>query len=264
MSERAADFARAEALLRARGGELGRPLHWLRETTSTNDEAKQAAKLGAPHGATWVADAQTAGRGRQGRGWISAEGENLLFSVLLRVTCPPARLPPLALVAGLAARDAIAAAAPSALVRIKWPNDVVVGEERAKIAGVLVEATLSGAKVEALIVGIGINVHTRDFPEAIADRATSVARLGGAADRATILADVLAGLERDIPLAAARGLASVLPRLIASDALRGEAVGSEAGEGTAEGIDADGRLLVRGADGIVARWGAGEVHLRKR
>jgi BirA family biotin operon repressor/biotin-[acetyl-CoA-carboxylase] ligase len=260
------DLARAAELIAARGGELGRPLHILAETTSTNDEAKRAAKEGAPHGATWVAEAQTAGRGRQGRTWVSPRGENLLFSVLARVACTPARLPPLALVAGLAARDAIARAAPEADVRIKWPNDVVVGPSRRKVAGVLVEAAISGGKVDAIVVGIGINVHTRDFPEDIASRASSVALIASRPpDRAEILADAIAALDRDLALAAARGLGLLHARLTAADALRGARVRSESGagfdEGIAEGIDVDGRLLVRRDDGVLTRWAAGEVHL---
>jgi BirA family biotin operon repressor/biotin-[acetyl-CoA-carboxylase] ligase len=256
------DLARAEALIAERGIALGRPLHLLAETTSTNDEAKGAAKAGAPHGSTWVAESQTAGRGRQGRTWVSPRGENLLFSVLLRVSCPPARLPPLALVAGLAVRDAIARAAPGKDVGIKWPNDVVVGRGRKKVAGVLVEATLQGSLVEAVIVGIGINVHTRDFPEELAPRATSVTLVADSPpDRGAILADVLAALDRDCELVAARGLGLVHARLTAADALRSEQVTSDSGAGTAEGIDVDGRLLVRTAEGILTRWGAGEVHL---
>jgi BirA family biotin operon repressor/biotin-[acetyl-CoA-carboxylase] ligase len=254
------DLARAGELIAERGIALGRPLHLLAETTSTNDEAKRAAKAGAPHGATWVTESQTAGRGRQGRTWVSPRGENLLFSVLLRVRCPPARLPPLALVAGLAVRDAIARAAPGSDVGIKWPNDVVVA--RKKVAGVLVEATLQGSVVEAVIVGIGINVHTREFPEAIAERATSVALLAHTpVDRGALLADVLAGLDRDGELVAARGLGLVHARLSSADTLRGERVASDSGTGTAEGIDVDGRLLVRTDEGILTRWGAGEVHL---
>jgi BirA family biotin operon repressor/biotin-[acetyl-CoA-carboxylase] ligase len=246
----------------ARGCRLGRPLTILDETTSTNDEAKRGAKAGDPHGAVWVAEAQTAGRGRQGRAWLSARGENLLFSVLARVACPASRLPPLALVAGLAVRDAVARAAPGRDVRIKWPNDVLVDGK--KLAGVLVEATLAGSRVDAVIVGIGINVHARAFPEEIAERATSVAleaaRCGAAPpDRGDVLVDVLAGLDRDLELCAARGLGLVHARLAAADALRGERVRGEAGEGIAEGIDADGRLLVRADDGVLARWSTGEV-----
>ena len=259
------DLAAAALRIAAQGLTLGRPLHLLAETASTNDDAKSAARVGAPHGSTWVAESQTAGRGRQGRSWVSPPGENLLFSVLARVSCPVVRLPTLALVAGLAACDAVARAAPEARVQIKWPNDVVVISEEGtarKVAGVLVEAILRGKNVEALIVGIGINVHAREFPEEIEHRATSIARIAASPpDRAEVLVDVLAGLQRDLELVAARGLGMVHTRLARADALAGAVVSSESGEGVAEGIDLDGRLLVRRPDGILARWGAGEVHL---
>ena len=255
----------ADAIAR-RGGALGRPLHVLEETTSTNDEAKRAAKSGAAHGATWIAETQTAGRGRQGRAWISPRGENLLFSVLLRIACVPSRLPQLALVAGLAVRDAVARAAPEAHVRIKWPNDVVVGEDRRKIAGVLMETTMLGSNVDAVVVGVGINVHARAFPTQLEGHATSVALVSSGSSappsRAEILADVLMALDRDVALVAARGLGLVHARLTAADALRGESVRTDDdAEGRAEGIDLEGRLLVRRNDGTLARWQAGEVHL---
>jgi BirA family biotin operon repressor/biotin-[acetyl-CoA-carboxylase] ligase len=239
---------------------LGQPMHVLAVTTSTNDEAKRAAKEGAPHGSTWVAEQQTAGRGRQGRAWESPPGENLLFSVLLRVTCPPSRIPPLALVAGLAVRDAVARAAPGVDVRIKWPNDVLV--EGKKIAGVLVEAVTMGSRVEAVIVGIGLNVHTRVFPDELAARATSVALVAkDPPQRDELLADVLANLERDVEVVVGRGLGPLRSRLMTADGLNGRLVKSDAGdEGVAEGIDDEGRLLVRREDGVVTRWGAGEVH----
>jgi len=171
----ASDLERAPALVAERGSALGLPMHLLASTTSTNDEAKHAAKDGAPGGSTWVAEQQTAGRGRQGRAWVSPRGENLLFSVLVRVTCPPSRLPPIALAAGLAVRDALVLAAPEAAPKIKWPNDVLIDEK--KVAGVLVEAVTAGSRVQAVVIGVGINVHTRDFPADIADRATSLAPL---------------------------------------------------------------------------------------
>ncbi len=258
------DLARAAEAIAARGGELGRPLHLLGETTSTNDVAKRAAKEGAPHGSTWVAESQQEGRGRQGRRWHAVPGESLLLSVLVRVRCAPARVPPLALVAGLAARDAVARAAPRADVRIKWPNDVVAVEadRLEKVAGVLVETTLTGRRIEAVVIGIGINVHTRTFPEELAGQARSVAQLASEPpDRAEILADVLHGLDRDLGLVAARGLGPVHARLTAADALRGRRVKGDEAEGVADGLDLDGRLRVRLPDGRVVRWSAGEVHL---
>jgi BirA family biotin operon repressor/biotin-[acetyl-CoA-carboxylase] ligase len=146
-------------------------------------------------------------------------------------------------------------------VRTKWPNDVLVGER--KIAGVLVEAITAGSRVEAVVVGFGVNVHTRDFPPEIADRATSVALVASEPpDRGAILADVLAALDHDLHIVVARGLGLVRARLEAADALRGRRVRSDAGdEGVASGVDDDGRLLVVRDGGVVARWTAGEVHL---
>jgi BirA family biotin operon repressor/biotin-[acetyl-CoA-carboxylase] ligase len=254
------DLEHAEALVRERGSTLGVPLYLLATTTSTNDEAKRAAKAGAPHGATWVAEEQTLGRGRQNRTWTSVRGESVLFSTLARVSCPPSRLPTLAIAAGLAVREAIARAAPEASPTVKWPNDVLVHGR--KIAGVLVEAVTIGSRVDAMVVGIGINVHTRSFPAEIADRATSVALIAREVpDRGVVLADVLAQLDRDLGIVAARGLGLLRARLDAADALRDARVRSDTGDtGVASGIDDDGRLLVR-RDGVLTRWSAGEVHV---
>ncbi|HSQ62828.1 MAG TPA: hypothetical protein VLM85_06420, partial [Polyangiaceae bacterium] len=134
-----------------------------------------------------------------------------------------------------------------------------------KVAGVLVEAVLTGSRVEAIVVGIGLNVHTRSFPEEIAGTATSVALVGGAGtnppDRATVLADVLEGLDRDVAHVAARGVGLVHARLRSADVLLGAAIRTESVSGTAEGIDLDGRLCVRATDGALVRVASGEVHL---
>jgi BirA family biotin operon repressor/biotin-[acetyl-CoA-carboxylase] ligase len=255
------DLLRAPALVAERGCELGKPMQVLGFTSSTNDLARRAAKEGAPHGAAWVAEQQSAGRGRQGRAWESSFGENLLFSVLLRVACPPSRLPPLALAAGLAVRDAVSRAAPGADVRIKWPNDVLVGGR--KLAGILVEAITMGSRVEAVVVGVGINVLSRSFPEDLEGRATSVALVAtDPPDRAALLADVLATLDADAHIVVGRGLGLLRPRLEAADGLRGLRVRSDDGDqGIASGIDDEGRLLVKRDDGVLTRWNAGEVHL---
>ena len=283
------DLAHASEAIASRGCALGVPLAIAEETTSTNDDAKRGARDGAPHGAVWLAESQTSGRGRQGRAWLSARGENLLFSVLLRLRCAPARVPPVSLACGLAVRDAVARALGSAAdgdVLVKWPNDVLVRSPRdgvlRKVAGVLVESALSGAKVEYVVVGIGINVLVRSLPDEVAGIATSIAlerdaRGGGGGaggggaelDRAEILADVLAQLDRDAEHVAHKGLGLVHARLTRHDALAGKQVESvaengSAGElrGVASGIDLDGRLLVRGADGVITRVSSGELRLR--
>lgn len=262
MRERVAhDLKDAARVIAAKGCMLGVPLEIMDETSSTNDVAKRAAKLGAPHGALWLAESQLAGRGRQGRSWIGVPGESLMFSVLVRLTCPSSRLPLLALASGLAVRDAIARAAPGADVRVKWPNDVLVGGR--KVAGILVETADTSSKSPALVVGIGVNVFTRNFPDELATRATSVAFV--AADpptRVAILADILEGLDRDLTFVAARGLGMIHARMTAADALRDRPVRTDDGtEGVARGIDLEGRLRVERKDGTVVTLVAGEVHL---
>lgn len=204
------------------------------ETTSTNDEAKQGARAGAAHGTVWVAERQTAGRGRQGRVWLSEGG--LTFSVLLRLEGPTQNLPLVGLAAGLAVADAI----PNA--KVKWPNDVLVGGK--KVAGILSE-TSDGA----LIVGIGINVGTH--PEGM--NATSI----DSDDRDALLSEILSSLLRDAPLVAKNGVAPIHARLTEADALRGKPIRTDEGiEGIAEGIDDEGRLIVG-----TRRLAYGEVHL---
>lgn len=150
---------------------IGVPLHRLRETTSTNDEAKKLASEGAPEGTVVTADVQTAGRGRRGRTWMSPAG-NLYLSVILRPKIAPAAAPPLAPAMGLAVALAIEEVAPLS-ARIKWPNDVMVSDR--KVAGILVESMLSGSTLDAVIVGIGVNVGS-ELPAEIAEIATTLSR----------------------------------------------------------------------------------------
>jgi BirA family biotin operon repressor/biotin-[acetyl-CoA-carboxylase] ligase len=265
------EFATVSADLAAHGAALGRSLHWLTETGSTSDDAKHAARLGAPHGTVFVAEAQTKGRGRQGRVWTSAPGQNLLFSVVLRVSCAPISVPLFSLASGLSVRDAVAGAVPcSERVLVKWPNDVVVrGEEGQsrrlrKIAGILVESSLLGSRVDYVVIGVGVNVHCRSFPDDIANLATSIALQGQSApDRGALLVDILLRLERDIDAVLRGGLGAVHSRLSACDALVGRRVTAEDGtlDGTARGIDPHGHLLVERADGVLIKVASGEVRL---
>lgn len=258
------DLGDLDRRLSASGGRILGPVHLLRETTSTNDEAKDGAKRGAPHGSIWIAESQTAGRGRQGRTWTSPRGENLLFSVLLRVTARPERVPLAALVAGLAVHDAIAETVARDRVKVKWPNDVWI--DGRKVSGILVESTLQRTGPSVVVIGIGVNVHTRSFPEEIESSATSLALESSTPpDRGELLIDIVKNIDRDVEHVLARGLGVVHARLSEADGLRGMRV--SAGEGTAavvgvaEGIDVDGKLQLRGDDGILRRVSSGEVHL---
>ena len=250
MPARPFDAARFEALRDARGLRLGAPLVALAETGSTNDDALAAARAGSAQGALFVADLQSAGRGRRGHAWSSPPGENLTFSLLLRPHVSPERAPLVALVAGLAVRAAAARRVPEPLT-LKWPNDVLARDR--KLAGILVESRLVGDRLEAIVVGIGINVHTRDMPAEIRTVATSLSLLGDPSpDREVLLADVLAELEPRLAAFEGAGLGGLLPELRAHDALRGEPVTVGDISGIGAGFDEDGALLVR--------TGAGELH----
>jgi BirA family biotin operon repressor/biotin-[acetyl-CoA-carboxylase] ligase len=258
------DLQGAADAVAARGSELGRPLHLVPKTTSTNELAKQAARAGAPHGSTWVAEEQSEGRGRQGRRWTAPPGESLLFSVLLRIDGDARWLPPVSVTAGLTVTEAIGLHVRESRPLLKWPNDVLIRDR--KVAGVLVEVTGSDPRTRAVVIGIGINVYTRAFPPDLASTATSIAlESERVPSRGDLLADILERLDRDLPIVVERGLGLLAARLAACDALRGSNVRClEGEEGIAEGIDESGRLLVRRADGTPARWSTGEVHLVRR
>jgi BirA family biotin operon repressor/biotin-[acetyl-CoA-carboxylase] ligase len=236
---------------------LGAPRHHHDEVGSTNDEARRLGAEGAPHGTTVTATVQTAGRGRQGRPWVAPAGQALTVSVVLRDLPSPAMLP-LAVavaVAGTVGDDA----------RIKWPNDVVFagadGPLR-KVAGILCE----GRPAEGwAVAGVGLNValDLDAVPDEIAARAATMGRDPSELD--DVLADLLGRLAAALDLPDAELLAAWSAR----DVLAGEAIawerpgGGAGGEGTADGVDDQGRLRVRTAAGVET-LDAGEVHLVRR
>jgi BirA family biotin operon repressor/biotin-[acetyl-CoA-carboxylase] ligase len=251
------DVAGFAALRQSRGISLGEPLIAVPETGSTNDDALEGARLGAAHGSTYVADAQTHGRGRRGHTWTSPPGQNLTFSVLLRPALAADRVSTLTLVVGLAVR-AVVQRRVSSHVAVKWPNDVVI--DGRKLGGILVESKLRGSSVEAVVVGVGVNVNMRDMPANIAEIATSLALAGDPLpSRETVLADVLGELETRLDTFARDGLPSLLPELSAHDALFGERIVVGSARGVGAGIDEDGALLVRTDGGAVERVTSGTV-----
>lgn len=154
-------------------------IRWYECVDSTNDVARQWATEGAADGSVVCAVEQTAGRGRRGAAWLCPPGEGLAFSQILRPTMPKALWPRLALVAGLAVAKVLESHGIAA--EVKWPNDVLV--DGRKIAGILVEAV-----GDAVIVGIGLNVNVRDFPDELNDTATSLLReTGQSMDRQDLL-----------------------------------------------------------------------------
>lgn len=158
----------------------------LTECESTNDEAKQHASQGAEHGTVIVTEKQTAGRGRRGAVWHCPPELGLAFSVILRPNMPRALWHRLSLVTAWAVASTLQKIHVNASV--KWPNDVWVHGK--KICGILLEST-----ADAVIVGIGINVNVKDFPEDISHLATSILlETGSEYPRDLLLENIVAAL----------------------------------------------------------------------
>jgi len=221
---------------------LGRPRIHLRETGSTNDRARALAEAGAPHGTLVTADAQSAGRGRQGRTWSAPPGDALLLSLVVRDAPPLLPLRAAVAVAVVCGEDA----------RIKWPNDVLARGR--KVAGILVEARPQHGWA---VLGIGINVAVRveDLPAELHGSAGTLGRRPD--ERDAVLAALLEALGETL----ASGADALLDRWRARDALLGREVHWTGGRGIAAGIDGRGRLLVDLPGGGRAALDAGEVHL---
>lgn len=229
-------------------------LHFEPVTASTNTDALTAARNGAPHGSVWLADEQTAGRGRSDHRWHSAAGEGLYVSVLLRLEIAAARLALLPLAAGLAAAEAIRAIA-ALHVDLRWPNDLLIGPRKA--GGILVEAKAESKAPPYAVVGIGINVHQREFAPGLATPATSLdLEAGRRISRQALLATLLKSLEREAASLADPGAAANLLARVeqASTWARGRAVevhGSQPCIGVTAGLDENGFLRVETAAGLV-------------
>jgi BirA family biotin operon repressor/biotin-[acetyl-CoA-carboxylase] ligase len=235
----------------AQGLVLGRPLTLTEHTGSTNDDALAAARAGAPHGALFVTEEQARGRGRRGNAWLAPARQGLLFSVVLRPNVTPERAPALALLAGLAVREALAQAiAAQAGVgiamepRVKWPNDVVVGDK--KIAGILVESQVRGSHLAAVVVGVGLNVGLVDLPSDVAKAATSLALIGVNARREALLAASLKAVETRLASLQSpeTPLKELVSELNAQDALRGRKLSVGDVTGVGGGIDERGCLRI--------------------
>lgn len=236
------------------GGRLGEPYVWSASCASTQDVLRDGD---LPEGAVAVTEHQTAGRGRRGRRWEDEPGASLLVSVMLRPRAGRAASQ-LSLVCALAVAETVERATGRPAL-VKWPNDVLV--DGRKVAGILLEG-----RADAVACGIGINVNQEEapLPDGARVPAASLRTLTGREhDRAAILVGLLERLEAGYDAWLAHGLLGLVPELERRDALRGSAVSVGRVSGTANGIAADGRLRIVGADGTEALVASGEVDERQ-
>jgi BirA family transcriptional regulator, biotin operon repressor / biotin---[acetyl-CoA-carboxylase] ligase len=239
-------------------------LHHLPSVGSTNVLALEAAQAGAAHGSVWIADEQTAGRGRSNHAWHSIAGDGLYVSVLLRPRMALVDALWLSLATALAAQAAITTAT-GLTPDIRWPNDLLIGNK--KCGGILVETSAVASQSDApamlryAVIGVGINVNHHSFAAELESLATSLRRESGRPwAREQILIEFLRALEKEIALLEAelRGnatKASLLDRFTAASSwVRGKHVSvDEAGgyTGVTDGLDARGFLRVSGDDGLL-------------
>ena len=241
----------------------GKTVHFARETDSTNLWIKRLAKEGAPEGTLALAEFQSAGRGRLGRSWEVPEGTSVMMSILLRPKFEPQYAPTLTLVMGMAVAKAVKKLGFD--VSIKWPNDVVVSHK--KICGILTEMGVRDGKIDYAVIGVGINVNIREFPEEMADKATSLYLEGGREfDRSQIPGLVMEAFEEYYEKFAATcdlsGLKEEYESILANYNQPVRVLAKEPYEGVARGITDGGELLVEKTDGTIVAVSAGEVSVR--
>jgi len=242
-------------------------LHHFATIDSTNTHALEQARAGAPHGSFYIADEQSAGRGRSDHQWHSAASQGLYLSVLLRPSIPIADLVWIPLLAGLAAHEAIREV--TALVPdLRWPNDLLIGPR--KTGGILVEGQTEGDQVTAAVIGIGINLHQQSFPAGLATEPTSLdLETDRFVDRQQLLIAILQSLNGELAALQSQSALAAIPDRIAaiSTWVQGRRVdvhGPQPCTGVTAGLDARGFLRVRTATGLVTitTGGIREAELR--
>ena len=229
-------------------------LHYAPVTNSTNTDALEAARAGAPNWSVYFADEQLAGRGRSDHKWQSPAGEGLYVSILLRPNTPATTLPMLPLIAGLAAASAIKQIS-GLTVDLRWPNDLLIGPR--KTGGILVEARTEADKVAYAVVGIGINVHQREFAAGLDTPATSLdLESKKSISRQDLLVALLKSLELEMRSYYVAHAFEMIPSAVeeASTWIRGKRVhvhGPQACTGLTAGLDWYGFLRVQTETGLV-------------
>ncbi len=235
------------------------------EISSTMDEAFRWAMAGAPEGSVVTAEAQTKGRGRLGRGWVSPKGGGLYFSLILRPDLRSSQVAKLTLLSAVALSEAVQVCT-GLCPLIKWPNDLLLGEK--KLAGILTELRAEVDRVDFAVVGVGINVNSSG--KNIPSEATSlkIEAKGQEHDRAALLREILRAYEKRYLNLKKQGFTSAMEEWCRRSATIGNGVRFEERghvyEGVATGLAEDGGLLVLLDSGETVKRMAGDVTLHSK
>ena len=243
----------------------GKQLVVLKSVDSTNAEARRLAEQGAAHGTLVLAECQTAGKGRRGRSWESPEGSGIWMSLILRPEFEPIHASMLTLLAAMAVEEGIRRTS-GLSCQIKWPNDIVLNGK--KVCGILTEMSTEEDSIRYVVVGIGMNVNLESFPEDLRDKATSLLLESGKPIRRTELAAaVLSAWEACYGIfLKTLDFGSLMEEYNKRLVNRGRQVmvltPGGSWQGDCLGINHEGELLVRKADGTVEAVMSGEVSVR--
>lgn len=246
-------------------GFIGRKLHYFGSLPSTNIEARKIAKE-SPEGTIVLSEGQTSGKGRLGRSWVSPKGKGIWMSMILKPNVEAKKVASISLVAAAAVSVALKDIGIES--GIKWPNDILVDGK--KVAGILSEASFQGNNVDYVVVGIGINVNLEedDFPETLKEKASSLKIIEGQdINKVKLLALVLNHFEKLYQSFMVGGdLSETIEIVREGSVLKDKQVKilGTSSEKTArvQGIDGEGKLVVKYENGSVENLAYGEVSVR--
>lgn len=263
------DVLHADDLLSLVSGNavVGRDIRVFQETSSTNDIIEKLARDGVKEGVVVFAEAQTRGRGRLGRQWMSPARQGLWFSVLLRPDLRPQAATQFTVAAATALARAIREQT-GLVPEIKWPNDILIRGR--KVAGILTElgAEIDHIKHLTLGIGVDVNLSANDFPPELRKVATSLKiEAGHSLQRSDLAAAILHELDRDYERIRQQKFAAIADEWESHCTTLGQRVtirlGARTLQGCAESLDDDGALLLRTEHGRLERIIGGDVSLQK-
>ncbi|MCX8022297.1 MAG: biotin--[acetyl-CoA-carboxylase] ligase [Syntrophorhabdaceae bacterium] len=244
---------------------IGKDIYFLETVDSTNTYAFKKAMDGASEGTCIVAESQSTGRGRLNRTWFSPAGKNLYLSVVLRPHSHPSMVYPITFISSLAVYDTVKEFT-GIVPQLKWPNDVLIKGK--KVSGTLLELSTEPDMVNFVVVGIGLNINTRqgEFDKEIRDKATSLyMETSRVFERCKVCASLLNHIERYYGIFREKGGEEVCAIWEERSGIKGKYVEiNQMGEvysGLVEGVDRSGAIILKGEDGKSIRVIAGDVSI---
>lgn len=241
-----------------------RQVLYFSETDSTNAQAKDIAARGAPEGTIVVSEKQTKGKGRGARSWFSPPWDGIYLSLILRPNIAPREAPRITLLTAVAITETLLSIT-KLQIAIKWPNDILVNGK--KLAGILTEMSTEGERIDYVVVGLGLNVNTPQFPTDIEGRATSILiETGERFPRVALAKEYLEWHEKYYEVFQRIGFEPIRERWKELTNIIGQQVTVETTDreytGVVQDIDTDGALILRDNTGQSHRIIFGDVTLR--